>query len=118
MANAWVEHIRKFARENNKSYGCALSDPACKLSYTPLAKKPTQKSERASMGGNDVNRARTVRGELQNMAKRRDASDYLKYAGSDAKKSQIITFKPKKSNKSPKIITFKPKKSNKSAEKV
>ena len=42
MANAWVEHIRKFARENNKSYGCALSDPACRASYKS-SKKPTQK---------------------------------------------------------------------------
>lgn len=54
MVNAWVEHIRKFARENNKTYGCALSDPACRASYKKPTKNPTQRSERASMGGNDI----------------------------------------------------------------
>ena len=24
MPNAWVEHIKKYAKENNLSYGCAL----------------------------------------------------------------------------------------------
>jgi len=33
MTNTWIEHIRKFAKENNTSYACALSDPKCSLSY-------------------------------------------------------------------------------------
>lgn len=33
MANAWVEHIRAFAKKHNLSYGCALSDPKCKETY-------------------------------------------------------------------------------------
>lgn len=33
MVNKWVEHIRAFAKKNNLSYGCALSDPKCKSSY-------------------------------------------------------------------------------------
>jgi hypothetical protein len=103
MVNRWVEHIRKFAKENNKTYGCALSDPACRASYKS-GKAPTQKSERASMGGNDVNRARSVRSELRNMAKRRDALEDLKSAGRNAKARMedmgaVRTFKNKKSNK-------------------
>ena len=33
MANSWVEHIKKFAKDNNITYGCALSDPRCKADY-------------------------------------------------------------------------------------
>jgi len=33
MPNDWVKHIKKFARDNNITYGCALSDPRCKASY-------------------------------------------------------------------------------------
>ena len=36
MPNAWIQHVKKFARENNMAYGCAVSDPRCKASY----KKP------------------------------------------------------------------------------
>ncbi len=32
MPNAWVEHIKKYAKDNNVSYGCALSMPDCKES--------------------------------------------------------------------------------------
>jgi len=33
MPNAWVEHVRKYAKDNGLSYGCAMSTPACKESY-------------------------------------------------------------------------------------
>lgn len=33
MPNKWVEHIRAFAKKNNMTYGCALSDPRTKSSY-------------------------------------------------------------------------------------
>jgi hypothetical protein len=36
MANAWVEHVRKFAAKHGMTYVAALSDPKCKASY----KKP------------------------------------------------------------------------------
>ena len=32
MPNAWVEHIKKYAKDN-KSYGCTLSMPDCKDNY-------------------------------------------------------------------------------------
>ena len=39
MPNAWITHVKNFAKENNKSYGCAISDPACKNSYERVVKK-------------------------------------------------------------------------------
>jgi hypothetical protein len=29
----WTDFVKKFAAENNLSYGCALSTPACKAGY-------------------------------------------------------------------------------------
>jgi len=33
MTNAWIEHIKQYAKNNNIAYGCALSDPKCKETY-------------------------------------------------------------------------------------
>ena len=42
MPNAWITHVKNFAKENNKSYGCDISDPACKNSYEKVVKKSTK----------------------------------------------------------------------------
>ena len=39
MPNRWVEHVKEFARKNNISYGCALSDPNLKKGYIPIGDK-------------------------------------------------------------------------------
>jgi hypothetical protein len=43
MPNAWVEHIKKYAKDNNVSYGCALSMPDCKESYKNKKKRTKNK---------------------------------------------------------------------------
>jgi hypothetical protein len=43
MPNKWVEHVRKFAKDNNLSYGCALSDPNIRKGYEPTGKKAQAK---------------------------------------------------------------------------
>jgi hypothetical protein len=43
MVNPWIQHIKQYAKESGKSYGCALSDPECKSSY----------KEKKGMSGND-----------------------------------------------------------------
>ena len=40
-SNAWVEHIRVFAKSKGVSYGCALGMPECRASYK--SKKDTKK---------------------------------------------------------------------------
>ena len=39
MPNRWVEHVRKFAKDNNISYGCAMSNPKISDGYIPAPKK-------------------------------------------------------------------------------
>jgi hypothetical protein len=42
----WTDHVKSWAAANNKSYGCAISDPRCKASYrsgaTVTGKKEVQ----------------------------------------------------------------------------
>jgi hypothetical protein len=33
MPNAWVEHVRQYASNNDLSYACALSTPDCRETY-------------------------------------------------------------------------------------
>jgi len=61
----WTDYVKKFAAENNLSYGCALSTPACKegyratkepakakapLSYKAMLKKGLPKEVKAPKG--------------------------------------------------------------------
>lgn len=41
MASAWIEHVKKYAKDNSMKYGEALKDPKCKSSYKKVEK--TQK---------------------------------------------------------------------------
>ena len=64
--NRWIEHIRKFARENNMTYSCALSDPNLKDGYIPAPKRMGKRATAAAvaeresleMGAEDINRAK------------------------------------------------------------
>ena len=44
MVNAWVEHVKKYAKENNISYGCAISE--AKASYVKVDKKAKENKEK------------------------------------------------------------------------
>jgi len=47
MPNAWIIHVKKWSAANNKSYGCAVSDPECKASYKkPIKVKPLTKKQK------------------------------------------------------------------------
>lgn len=40
MANAWIEHVKEFAKKNKMSYSMALKDPKVKKGYvSPSGKK-------------------------------------------------------------------------------
>jgi len=59
MANAWVEFVKKWSKDNNQTYSCAVSLPECRQAYQATkppkkAKKLTQKQEREAMGAEDV----------------------------------------------------------------
>ena len=47
MPNKWIERVKKFSRENNMSYGGAISDPRCKSSYKqPSIGKELEKEQK------------------------------------------------------------------------
>lgn len=46
MPNAWTNHIKQWAKDNNMSYMCAMSQPACREAYKkPEKVKKTKKSK-------------------------------------------------------------------------
>lgn len=46
MGNTWIEHVKKFAADNNISYMCAIADPRTKASYTKVEKPIKIKTEK------------------------------------------------------------------------
>jgi hypothetical protein len=55
--NRWVDFIRKWAKDNNTTYSCALSEGDCKVAYRAkygIRKGVPAKTERERMGLEDV----------------------------------------------------------------
>ena len=92
MANAWVEHIRRFAKEKGMTYGCALTDPECKATYKKPPKPLTQKKERESMGAEDAS-AKAIVAEEKAKAEAKDK------ARKSAHKARTTSMKAKVNKK-------------------
>jgi hypothetical protein len=45
MPNSWVEHVKRWAKANGQSYGCAISKPECKASYGQQKNKTATQKE-------------------------------------------------------------------------
>lgn len=55
-ANKWIEFVRKWAKDHDTTYGCAISQPACKEEYRAKygnRKKLTKAKEKELMGMED-----------------------------------------------------------------
>lgn len=56
-ANKWVEFVKKWAKDHDTTYGCAISQPACKEEYRAKygnRKKLTKAKEKELMGMEDI----------------------------------------------------------------
>jgi hypothetical protein len=91
MANAWVEHIRKYAKDNNMTYACALTDPNCKGSYKKAPKPLTQKKERELMGAEEATTKAIIK-------KKKDHKEKVVALKSKMLKTQAIKGVPDKAN--------------------
>lgn len=58
-SNPWVQHVKQFSQTHGIAYGCAISDPRCKNSYTkskfPKKDSGTERDETTKMSMEDVN---------------------------------------------------------------
>ena len=109
MPNKWIEHVKKFSRENNMSYGCAISDPRCKSSYKqpetkqPTFKQPTfkqiqenRKIEDKKARERSAKTRREVRKMLYSQSEKMTEEEKKKYADMDANvKPYIVKLKKK-----------------------
>ena len=65
MVNNWIEHVRRYAVENNLSYACALSTPACKESYQPTPNYTPQLNRIATLLRNTSSGRRPTPARIQ-----------------------------------------------------
>lgn len=54
MPNMWIEHVKKFAKENGLSYGCAMSKPNLKDGYVPSVKMTSKEKKQKKV--DDMNK--------------------------------------------------------------
>ena len=49
MVNQWDQFVRQFAKDNNISYGCAISDKSASVAYRNMKQGENSKRERVEM---------------------------------------------------------------------
>lgn len=104
----WTDHVKKFAKINQLSYGCAISDPRCKASYKNVVPKQAARSamtKSAAKAGRDL--IRKKENEVPAMASGNTGSsasaEYLSTR-------RAFSVKRKKENKQPEVVSFRIKK--------
>jgi hypothetical protein len=93
MPNQWVDHVKKFAADNNLSYGCALSKPECKETYRAkygVSKKLSKKQNIEKMGAEDFD-APNMKLVIKEKKKRRPKELVIE----EEPEETIIPVKPK-----------------------
>ena len=73
MTNSWIEHIRKYAKDNNLSYGCALSSPDCKNTYNKTSS--TSKSKKKADCKSDCTTCKTCKINKERLPSEASASE-------------------------------------------
>ena len=80
MPNAWVIHVKKWSAANNKSYGCAVSDPDCKSSYKKTVKvKPLTKKQQMKEKENESNEIQMMEQEEKKQRQEEKKKAQVKY---------------------------------------
>ena len=51
MANAWIEHVKEYAKKNGMKYPVAVGDPGCKAAYNKGNNTTQKKNKRYKRGG-------------------------------------------------------------------
>ena len=74
MVNPWVEHVKQFAKQNNKTYACAIPEAA--KTYIKKTKEPTKK-EAENKKREEVNNLENELKEAKNMISEADSLGYL-----------------------------------------
>lgn len=67
MPNRWIEHVKKFARENGLSYGCAMSNPNLKDGYIPSVKMSSKDKKQIKIDAMNKTITITLLKRIKNM---------------------------------------------------
>jgi hypothetical protein len=95
MPNKWVDYVKRWAKKNNMSYGCALTDPQLKIDYRKSS--TTTKQERDMMGGEDRDAPEKKKSTEKLEAKEREM---MGAEDRDAPEEEIVVnYTPKKKKK-------------------
>ncbi len=69
MVNKWIEHVKKFANDNNMTYACAVSDKLCRDAYKPQTPLKSGGGDKCKKCKND-DKLESLRGEFDENYKR------------------------------------------------
>ena len=100
MPNKWIEHVKKFAKENGLSYGCAMSKPNLKDDYKPSVKMTSKEKKQKKVDDMNKTIVSSLLKRIKNMTSEDRPLALMKYnAASQPIRDTIKEQYPKYYNK-------------------
>jgi len=84
MPTAWIEHIKKWSKENGMSYMCAVGNPQCRAAYTPVKKMTQAEAISLVEYSRDYNKLEGIRDEVISHINEQASKRRLGYGGAGA----------------------------------
>ena len=66
--NKWINHVKKYANENNLTYACALSNPNVKTNYEKVIKKGRKQQVKEKLEIMKVQNIEFLKNKIKNMS--------------------------------------------------
>ena len=66
--NKWIDHVKKYAHENNLSYACALSQPNVKTNYEKVIKKTRRQQVKEKLEIMKYQNIEFLKNKIKNMS--------------------------------------------------
>ena len=66
--NKWIDHVKKYAKENNLTYACALSHPNVKTNYEKVIKKSRKQQVKEKLEIMKVQNIEFLKNKIKNMS--------------------------------------------------
>ena len=68
MGNKWIDHVRKYAKEHNLTYACALSQPDIKNNYEKVIKKSLKEKNDEKKKIIEMQLIKVLKNKIKNMS--------------------------------------------------
>ena len=90
MTNKWIEHVKKYAKDNYLSYACALTNKDMAQSYVKIEKKTKKQKMEEKDEQMHIFIAKSLKNRIKNMNDDEKPSIQMKFNSTNKKVKEIF----------------------------